>query len=262
MNPRKAILITGAGSGLGKLAAFGLARKGHDVIATAQIWPQVAVLKAEARAQDLEIRCDKLDLTSAIDRRHALKWDVDVLVSNAGVMEAGPIAEQPMELLRAMFEVNVFHSLELVQGFVEKMVAKRSGKIVFTSSMGGLSTVPYGAGYCATKHALEAIAEGLKAELAPFGVKVATVNPGIFGTGFNDGGAESLSHWYDPAKSFTPPETFHSFAEILARQLDPQSMADVIVDVVLSDGKFRNVHPKETEDLLKQIQSEAWEARS
>ncbi len=257
------ILMTGAGSGFGKLVAFDLARKGHHVIATVQAWSQVTELKNEAQAQNLNIQVDKLDVTSDRDRTNALKWDIDVLVSNAGIMEAGPISEQPIELLRAMFDTNFFGAIELAQGFVKKMVAKRSGKIVFNSSMVGLWTFPYVTGYCATKHALEAIAEGMKAELAQFGIKVATVNPGVFGTGFNDRGVDAMSHWYDPKKNFTPPEAFGGLSEALAHQLDPQSMVDVIVDVVLSDNpKFRNVHPKETEEMIKQLQKDAWEAMS
>lgn len=153
--------------------------------------------------------------------------------------------------------------LELVQGFVKKMVARKAGKIVFTSPMGGLWTVPYCAGYCASKHALEAIAEGLKTELAPFGIKVAVANRGVFNTGFNDRGADSMTHWYDPKKNFTPPETFTGAAEALKNQLDPQSMADIIVDVILSDNpKFRNVHPKEIEDFIKELEKNAWTAMS
>ena len=146
---------------------------------------------------------------------------------------------------------------------MKKMVAQKSGKIVFNSSMVGLWAFPYVTGYCATKHALEAIAEGMKAELAPFGIKVVTVNPGVFGTGFNDRGVEAMYHWYDPKKNFTPPEAFGGLNEALAHQLDPQSMVDVIIDVVLSDNpKFRNVHPKETEEMIKQLQKDAWEAMS
>lgn len=90
------------------------------------------------------------------------KYDIDILISNAGIMEGGPIAEQPMDLIRAMFDVNVFGGLELAQGFIKKFIAqKKPGKIVFTTSMGGLWTVPYVAAYCASKHAMEAIAEGL-----------------------------------------------------------------------------------------------------
>src|SRR5260370_39874335 len=98
-------------------------------------------------------------------------------------MEAGLLAEQPFERLRSMFEINVFSSIALVQGFVPAMVAKRRGKIVFMSSMAALWTVPYASGYSASKHALEAVAEGLKRELAPFGGKVTTVNPALYGTG-------------------------------------------------------------------------------
>ncbi len=259
----KKILITGAGSGFGKLVAFDLAHKGHDVIATAQIWPQVTALKEEAQAQGLTIQVEKLDVTDPADRQFAFRNDIDVLLSNAGLMEAGPIAEQPIERLRSMFEINVFSSIALAQGFARGMVGKRGGLIVFVSSMAGLFTVPFAAGYSASKHALESIAEGLKFELAPLGVKVATVNPGAYSTGFNDRGADTMSHWYDPAKNFTPPEMFEGFSNVLAHQLDPQAMADVIVKVILGETPaFRNVYPQETEDMIRQLQQDAWGAIS
>jgi short-subunit dehydrogenase len=264
MKTNKTILITGASSGFGKLVAFDLAQKGHKVIATAHTWPQVTELKNEAKSKGIVLEVDKLDVTDARDRDNAIrKWDLDILASNAGVMEAGPIAEQPIELIRSMFDVNLFGPLELVQGFVKKMVAKKAGKIVFTSSMGGLWTVPYCAAYCASKHALEAIAEGLKTELEPFGIKIVTANPGVFNTGFNDRGMDSMNHWYDAKNNFTPSEAFADTAEALKNQLDPQSMAEVIVDVILSDNpKFRNVHPKETEDFIKELEKNAWTAMS
>ncbi|WP_407499549.1 SDR family oxidoreductase [Elizabethkingia anophelis] len=260
----KTILITGAASGFGKIAAFELAKRGHKVIATTQVYPQMSDLIREAGEKKIELIVDKLDVTNPRDIAYAhKKYDIDILISNAGIMEGGPIAEQPLELIRSMFEVNVFGALELAQGFIKKFVAKKSGKIVFTSSMGGLWTVPYVAAYCASKHALEAIAEGLKTELEPFGIKVATCNPGVFGTGFNDRGVDSISRWYDPGINFTPPSAFDGAAESLAHQLDPQSMAEVIADVALNDhSNFRNVHPKETEDFVKQLQAEAWNAKS
>lgn len=259
----KTILITGAGSGFGRLVALDLAGKGHSVIATDQVWPQVTSLKNEAKAAGLELQVEKLDVTNQRDLNHTLRWDVDVLFSNAGTMEAGPIAELPMDLLRSMFDVNLFGAVELAQGFARKMVAKGGGKIVFNSSMGGLWTVPYAARYCATKHALEAIAEGMKIELAPFGIKVATINPGVFGTGFNDRGVDAVSHWYDPEKNFTPPAVFEAAGATLANQLDPKLMAEVIVEVLVSDShKFRNVYPPETEAMIKTIQAQAWDAMS
>ncbi|HEY6901281.1 MAG TPA: SDR family NAD(P)-dependent oxidoreductase [Puia sp.] len=75
--------------------------------------------------------------------------------------------------------------------------------------------------YCATKHALEAIAEALKEELAPFGIKVATINPGPFKTGFNESGLDSIFQWYDPKKNFTPPKAIEELKSSLAKQFDP-----------------------------------------
>ncbi|MEH6307806.1 SDR family oxidoreductase [Olivibacter sp. CPCC 100613] len=261
----KTILITGAASGFGKIAAFELAKKGHKVIATTQIYPQMSDLIREAKEQGIDVVVDKLDVTNTrdIDYIHK-KYDIDILISNAGIMEGGPIAEQPMELIRSMFEVNVFGGLQLAQGFIKKFIdQKKSGKIVFTTSMGGLWTVPYVAAYCASKHAMESIAEGLKTELAAFNIKIATCNPGVFGTGFNDRGVDSIFRWYNPTINFTPPSVFEDTAESLANQLDPQSMADCIVDVALDENSnFRNVHPKETEDFVKQLQVDAWTAKS
>jgi hypothetical protein len=64
---------------------------------------------------------------------------------------------------------------------------------------------------------------------------VATVNSGAYATGFNDRGADNISHWYNPAKNFTPPQVLEGMRAVLAHQLEPQAMADVIVDVVLSE---------------------------
>jgi short-subunit dehydrogenase len=229
---KKSILFTGAASGFGKLAALELARRGHSVIASAQIWPQVSQLRDEARHLGIEIKVEKLDVRSEIDRKHAWSWEVDILINNAGICEGGPISEQPMRLIRDNFETNVFGNLELTQGFVRKMVEKRSGKVIFTSSMGGLATFPLGGTYCATKHALEAIAEAMKIELAPFGIRVATLNPGAFDTGFNDRGVEAMRSWYDARVNFTPEETFRVTYDMLANQLDPQIMAEAIVQIV------------------------------
>ncbi|WP_316825508.1 SDR family oxidoreductase [Pedobacter miscanthi] len=261
----KRILITGAASGFGKIAAFELAKKGHKVIATTQVYPQMSDLIREAKEQEVELTVDKLDVTNATDIAYITqKYDIDILISNAGVMEAGPIAEQPLHLIRSMFDVNVFGGLQLAQGFIKKFIdEKRAGKIVFTTSMGELWTVPYVAAYCASKHAMGSIAEGLKTELAPFNIKIATCNPGIFGTGFNDRGVDTIFRWYNTETNFTPSSAFDGTAEALANQLAPHSMADCIVDVALDDNSnFRNVHPKETEDFVKQLQADAWTVKS
>jgi short-subunit dehydrogenase len=134
------ILITGAGSGLGEGRAIGLARNGHDVMATAQTWPQVTAWRTKSKTLALPaFRVEKLDLLDPYDVARACKWDFDILVNNAGVGEGGPIAEIPLDLVRRNFEVNVFAPLALTQRVVKNwVVGGIHGKVVFVSSMGGL----------------------------------------------------------------------------------------------------------------------------
>jgi NAD(P)-dependent dehydrogenase (short-subunit alcohol dehydrogenase family) len=145
-------LITGAGSGLGQGAAIGIAREGHEVIASAQTWPQVNALRTEAAQLDLpSLRAEKLDLLDPYDVKQSCEWDFDILVNNAGIGEGGPIAEIPLDLVRRNFEVNVFAPLSLTQEVVKKWVAAGTkGKVVFVSSMGGLFSPPGFAAYAAT----------------------------------------------------------------------------------------------------------------
>ena len=137
---KKRILIIGAGSGFGEGASIGLAQNGHDVIAGAQIWPQVTSLRQKVKSMGLSsIRVEKLDLLNTYDVAKAVKWDIDILFNNAGIGEQGPACEIPVDLVRRTFETNVFAPLELAQKFIRKWVdEKRPGKVVFTSSVAGL----------------------------------------------------------------------------------------------------------------------------
>jgi short-subunit dehydrogenase len=256
---KKTIFITGAGSGFGRDAALGLARQGHDVIAGTQISPQVTELRERAKKENLKLRVEKVDTLNPIDREFALKWDIDVLVNNAAIGEAGPLAEIPIQLFRDVFETNVFAALELTQGFVKKMVKKGKGKVIFVSSVAGLATVPFVGTYAASKHALEAIAEAMHEELAPHGVKVVTLEPGPYNTGFNDRLADTMWRWFDPKVNFTSTEPLKALNTVLANQLDPKDLVDTMIDLIVADeSKFRNVHPKETEDDAKEVQKKAW----
>ncbi|MGI9594885.1 MAG: SDR family oxidoreductase [Acidimicrobiales bacterium] len=260
----KRILITGAASGFGKGAALELARRGHTVTAGVQIAPQATELMAAATDAGADLNVIILDITDENDRRAAFTNEIDVLINNAGIMEAGPVAEIPMDRVRRNFETNVFGTLAMIQGFAPQMVAQGSGKIINVTSMGGLITVPFVSIYTSTKHALEGITEGLKAELAGTGVEVCTVNPGVYGTGFNDRGAETMFRWFDPATSTTvKPELFTAFAEGggLEEQLDPQGLIDALVEVAEEDGsKFRNVVPAEIVPWIQAIQANTWTA--
>lgn len=260
----KRVLITGAGSGFRKGTAFGLAKKGHQVIAGVQIEAQKSALLEEAKKEGVELEVIVLDVTKESDRQFAFQKEIDVLMNNAGIMETGPVAEIPSENIRRNFEVNVFSNIEMARGFLPQMVKRGSGKVIFTSSMGGLITVPFAAVYTATKHALEGLAEGLKDELSGTGVEICTVNPGVFGTGFNDRGAETLQKWWDPTKSLSKLEIIQAFMDpkALEQQLDPQMMIDAMIRVAEEeDSLFRNLIPEAIIPWVKATQEHAWKAK-
>src|SRR5262249_11067624 len=153
------------------------------------------------------------------------------------------------DLVRRNFETNVFAPLALTQGFIKRWIAEqKQAKIVFTSSMGGLFT-PAGFGvYVSTKHALEAIAEALHQELAPYGIKVQTINPGAYLTGYNETMADTPFRWLDDSKNFTKRAemraTFDSLLGTPQGRLDPAEMIEAMIEIVPADeGKFRNVVP-------------------
>lgn len=257
----KRILVTGAGSGFGKGCALALAQRGHHVIAGVENAAHEATLQKAADEAGAPLQIAVLDITDAADHEAAFAHEIDVLVNNAGVMEAGPVAEIPMERVRRNFEINVFGTLALTQGFARQMVRRGSGKIIFVSSMNGLVTVPFLGAYGATKHALESIAEALKTELAGTGVEICTVNPGAFATGLNDRAAEIAMGWLDLDTTFLRPEFYAEARRGLEGQFDPQLAVDALVRIVEEDAsKFRNVVPEEIVDWIKAIQQKAWEA--
>ena len=260
------ILITGAGSGLGEGAAFGLAQNGHEVIAAAQSWPQVTALRGRAAAAGVaSLRAEKLDLLDPYDVVQACRWEFDVLVNNAAIGEGGPIAEVPLDLVRQNFEVNVFAPLVLTQRVVRQWVETNTrGKIVFISSMGGLFSPPGFAAYAATKHALEAIAEAMQSELKPFAIQVQTINPGAYLTGFNEAMAANALRWLDDTVNFTKREAVQEMVASLIGnsqgRLDPEEMIARMVEIIPAhDGKFRNIYPHFVEKALRSHQSEMFD---
>jgi NAD(P)-dependent dehydrogenase (short-subunit alcohol dehydrogenase family) len=262
----KTILITGAGSGFGEAAAIAMAKIGHSIIATAQFSPHVTPLREKAKKLGLSnLRVEKLDLLDPYDIAHAQTFDIDVLWNNAGVGESGPVVEIPVDLVRRNYEINVFKPIELSQGFIRKWVAaKKKAKIVFTSSMGGLFTPAYWGVYVSTKHALESIAEAMQQELKPYGIKVQTINPGAFYTGYNETMADTAFRWLDDTRNFTKRaalrKAFDAFLDAPDGHLDAKEMIDRMIEIVPADtGKFRNVVPKATEDMLKAHQLAAWD---
>jgi len=231
----RSILITGAGSGLGEGTAIGLARRGHHVIATVEVASQVTALRRKVEALALTtIEVEKLNLLDAHDIAAALKCEIDVLVNNAGVGEGGPFSEMPADLVRRSFEINVISPMVLTQGIVARWVKeKKRGKVVFVSPTGGLD-VPIGVGvYSATRSALEMMATTMHHELAPFGIEVQIIDPGVCLTGFNETMADAPFRWLDDSRHFTKRAAMRDvFDRLLASEGASRDPAAAIAQLV------------------------------
>lgn len=250
------IMITGAGSGLNKGAALELARRGHDVIACVENYPQLRALEIQAKEMGVKLRIEKLDVTHEGDRKRAAAWDIDVLVNGAGIIEGGAIVDIPDENIRRQFEVNVFGPVQLTQGVARKMVARRGGKIIFMSSVVGILSGPFVGAYGASKHALEAIAETMAMELQEFGVEVAVINPGPYLTGFNDAGFLTPQTWNDDRSQRVFDYDKLSFP---FEQFEPSAVFNAIADVIEGRSElFRNVVAPELADGVREQSLQIW----
>ena len=228
----KTVLITGAGSGFGKMAATRLAERGHTVIATTETDEQAAALAAEHP----ELTAVKLDITDADDVATIDRWELDVVVANAALGQTGPLALIPMERIRRIFEVNVFGTLAVAQRAARQMRRRRAGRILLVSSIAGVRAGQGSGPYSMTKHAVQAMGGVLRNELAPFGVDVALINPGPYATGFNDAMATNLGDWFDQLAEPEDRAIMDSLRQrITVGQLDPADVADRYVELVEAD---------------------------
>lgn len=200
----KTILITGAGTGIGKDTAFALAQRGHQVLATTQTEAQALAFQEAARAQGLKLEAFKLDITSAADRALLTQRRIDVLINNAALGESGSLAEVDMQRVRQLFEVNLFATLELTQVALRQMIERQSGTVLFISSIAGRVPMPFLMPYSMSKFALSAAAAGLRAEMDQLkkNVHIAVIEPGAIHTGFNQAMTDSKYAWMGSSSYF------------------------------------------------------------
>ena len=184
------VLITGCSTGFGREAAIELARRGHEVVATARRPETLAGLDVA-----LKLALD-VDSDESVSEAVAQAAEIDALVNNAGWSAHGPIEKVPLQEVRRMFETNFFGAVRMIQAVVPKMRARQSGVIVNVSSMAGRVAAPLMGFYAASKFALEALSEALHLELGHFGIRVAVIEPGFVKSSFR---ANATRHGTDDA---------------------------------------------------------------
>lgn len=194
----KKVLITGAGSGLGRAAAIELSKRGHLVYATTYTEKQAYFLNMTAKHKNLSLKSFKLDIRNPKDREMVEDLDIDVLINNAAIGDSGSVSEVDVDRFRNTFETNLFSSIELTQIVLKKMISKGKGRIIFISSLAGKITIPFLSPYTATKFAIEAVAMSLRKEMKMMkqaDIDVCMVEPGAYHTGFNQKNVSKQFTW-------------------------------------------------------------------
>ncbi len=179
MTPSRAVVITGASTGIGRVCGQHLTTLGFRVFAGVRKEADARAVEADGLVPlMLDVTNEDQIVAAAETVREAL-GDLPLagLVNNAGIPGGGPIEFIELDTLRQIFEVNVFGLVRTTQAFIP-LLRESQGRIVNISSIGGRVSAPFVGSYSSTKFAVEALSDSLRGELRPWGMHVAIVEPG------------------------------------------------------------------------------------
>ena len=229
-------IVTGASSGIGRETARELAAKSANVVLASRNrarLEEVAVDLVHLPGRTLVAPTDVTERLSveALVRRTVEEFGtVDVLVNNAGSGLFAPIATGSIENMRRLFEVNFWGAVQCIQAAVPYMQSQRRGHIVNVSSVAGRFAPPYMGAYAATKHALRAVSDALRNEVAASGIGVSTIYPGLTQTSFTEAMTQEV-----PVPHIPP----------VVRFISPKAVAERIVSAIRWNRRDVFVSPED-----------------
>lgn len=221
----KTVLITGATSGIGRATAIELAKNNFKLILCGRREDRLAELQAELEHRT-KVHTLNFDVRKKAEVKDAFAsippdfFEIDVLINNAGNAHGlDPIENGDLDDWDAMIDINVKGLLYVSKAVIPGMVERRSGHIINIGSTAAKEVYPNGNIYCGTKHAVDAINQGMRMDLNQYGIRVGAIHPGMVETEFSQirfkGDAERAANVY---KGFHP--------------LKPEDIADIIKFVI------------------------------
>jgi len=189
----KTICITGATSGIGEACAIELAKKGHELILCGRRQERLLQLKHELESEyKIQVHALVFDIRdykaceTIVTQHQTLFEKLDVLINNAGLAAGlAPIHEGQLDHWERMIDTNVKGLLYMSRLISPLMVKQKHGKIILVGSIAGKEVYANGNVYCATKHAVDALARSMRLDLIAHGVQVSAVHPGMVETEFS-----------------------------------------------------------------------------
>lgn len=259
----RTVLITGASSGFGQLAAKRFQREGWNVVAT---------MRSPEEDQELgnlsNVVVTRLDVTDTESISDAVRLAVetfgtiDVLVNNAGYGGHAVFEQATNTDIRAMYDTNVFGVMNVARAVLPLMRQQKSGCVINVTSMAGMIAAPTISVYASSKHAVEGLTEGMAYDYKPLGIRVKSVLPGAYPTTrFNSNTNDELCSGDDQLVEHA--EVLHSHLQEVAKQManqggefaDPQEVADKIFECATSDTPIHNPVGSDAEMIVEMLQS-------
>lgn len=218
--PSKAILITGASTGIGYGCAKELHRRGYQIFGSVRKQADADRLKKELGDNFTPLLFDVTDIAgiqkavAVVEATLGENQGLAGLINNAGIAIGGPLMLQPMNDVRQHFEVNVFGLIEVTKAFLPLLGARKNhlnapGRILNISSVGGKIGAPFIGAYVATKHAVEGLSQSWRRELLLYGIDVIIIGPGSVATPIWDKGVDVI-----PYKDTPYGKTSANFAKL------------------------------------------------
>ncbi len=237
----KTVLITGTSTGIGAACVDALRAEGWHVLAGRRDGSHGGASSEGVTTIELDVTSEPSIAAAAARVRELTDGRLDALVNNAGIPGAGPVETVPIDEFRATIETNLIGQFAVTQAFLPQIRASK-GRIVFMSSLGGRVAFPYASPYHASKWGLEALAESLRAEMAPLEVAVSLIEPASMKTEIWEKGRASLdearARMTDEQRSLYG-EALAGFDDQLASQEDseePAKVAEKVVEALTSSS--------------------------
>lgn len=235
MNPLegKTALVTGASSGIGEAIALGLAREGVALALMSRCADRLEGVARRCRESGARAECQALDFADldALDAAAGAVsrdlGDIDILVHSAGILDLGRVEDVPPGRFLEQFKINALAPYALSRHFLPAL-RRRKGDIVFINSRAGFVTRPEIVHYCATKHAMKSLADGLRAELHGQEVRVLSIYPGRVATPMQQAVHETRGLDYHPERYMSAAEVADAVINAL-RMPAHFELADMVV---------------------------------
>ena len=258
----KVVFVTGGSRGLGLLLARGFAREGCQVALCARSREELEAARGDLESRGagaLVLECDVADreqVERAIEQTIAHFGRIDVLVNNAGEIQVGPVQSMTVEDFQHSMDIMFWGTVYPTMALLPHLLARKAGRIVNITSIGGKVAVPHLLPYTCAKFAAVGFSEGLRAELADKGVRVVTIAPGLMRTGsylnaLFKGDQEREAAWFSlgatlPGISMSASRAARQIIEA-ARRGEAERILSAPANLL---ARFHGLFPGATADLL------------